>query len=139
MNVNIRRLNDDILFEAANELGVRIHMDGSADIGGRGAGFRPMELLLAGIGGCSAIDVVEGFRKAAEPLKDLDIRVSGARSTTHQPAVFSEIHLHYTLAGALDPDIIETVLEAAILQDCSVGDMLSKTATITYSYDIKTP
>jgi putative redox protein len=139
MDVNIRRLNDDVLFEAGNANGNVIHMDGSPALGGRNAGFRPMELLLAGIGGCSAIDVVEILRDADQPLDDLNIKVSAERATNQTPAIFNTIHLHYVLTGKLDKNSVERALDVGITQQCSVGEMLGKSAEITYSYEIVTP
>ncbi|NQU40173.1 MAG: OsmC family protein [Lentisphaerae bacterium] len=136
MDVTIRRLNQNILFEAANSNGHTIRMDGATPNGG-GGGFRPMELLLAGIGGCSAFDVVELLREAGQELVDLSITVSGERAPDRTPAVFTAIHLSYTLFGKIDPAAAEQALERGIKQQCSVGDMLGRTAEITYSYTIE--
>ena len=114
-------------------------MDGAAAGGGSGKGFRPMELLLAGIGGCSAFDVVELLREAGQDLQDLAITVSGERAADRTPAVFTTVHLAYTLVGTIDPAAAEHALEVGIKQQCSVGEMLGRTAEITYSYRIESP
>ena len=136
MDVTIRRVNQNILFEAENGNGNTIRMDGAAASGG-GGGFRPMELLLAGIGGCSAFDVVELLREAGQELKDLSITVSGERAPDRTPAVFTSIHLSYTLFGPVDPAEAERALELGIKRQCSVGEMLGRSAEITYSYTIE--
>lgn len=58
MKINIKRLNDDYHMEAVNDNGNSLEMDGSPEIGGHNLGMRPMQLLLAAVGGCSAIDVI---------------------------------------------------------------------------------
>jgi len=139
MEVTIKRLDRNILFEATSDSGNTIHMDGSATGGGSGKGFRPMELLLAGIGGCSAFDVVELLREAGQDLQDISITVSGDRAADRTPAVFTSIHLTYTLVGTISANAAEHALERGIKKQCSVGEMLGRTAEVTYSYTIEAP
>lgn len=138
MMVNMKRINDNILFEAVNGEKNHIKIDGSKEIGGTNGGFRPMELLLAGIGACSAIDVVLFIKKQRQKLVDVTLSVEGERESGTHPAVFTKIHLHYVLTGDLETKKVERALELGINKYCSVGKMLSKTAVITYSYEIKT-
>ena len=71
MTVNLKRINDGVLFEAENGEQNCIKIDGNKEAGGTGEGFRPMELLLAGIGACSAIDVVLFIKKQRQKLEDV--------------------------------------------------------------------
>ena len=63
MKINIKRIDEDFGMEAINEDGNTLLMDGAADIGGHGGGMRPMQLLLAAVGGCSVIDVILILKK----------------------------------------------------------------------------
>ena len=137
MKVNLKRINNDVLFEAQNEVGSFIRVDGSVSVGGVEGGFRPMELLLAGIGACSAIDVIVFIKKQRQNLKDVTVFVEGERESGKYPAVFKKIHLHYVLEGILEHKKVERALEIGVNKYCSVGQMLKKTAEITYSFEIK--
>jgi putative redox protein len=137
MRVTMRRANDSVLFCADNDIGNSIFIDGSSKVGGVDGGFRPMQLLLAGIGGCSAIDVVSILKKQRQNIEDVEIVVDGQREEDATPSVFKEIHLHYVLYGELDTAKVERALELGIEKYCSVGEMLKKTATVTYDYEIK--
>jgi putative redox protein len=72
-------LNDAFHFSAENENGNAVQLDASTDIGGTNQGMRPMQMLLAAMGGCSAIDVINILKKQRQDLKDLKITVSGER------------------------------------------------------------
>ena len=74
MQVNLERVNDAVLFKAENDSGNKISIDGSDKIGGIDGGFRPMQLLLAGIGGCSAMDAVSILKKQKQDLKGVKNR-----------------------------------------------------------------
>jgi putative redox protein len=79
MKINVKRLNDNFHMEATNEEGNALQMDGSPDIGGEGKGMRPMQLLLAGIGGCSAIDVILILKKQKQVIESFEVEVEGER------------------------------------------------------------
>ena len=137
MEVTMKRVNDAVLLEARSADGSRISIDGSEEAGGVGGGFRPMELLLAGIGGCSAIDIINILKKQRQTLSDFSVRISGERESGKIPSVFTDIHLHYTLSGELDKKKVERALELGVRKYCSVGEMLEKTSKVTYSYEMK--
>lgn len=137
MKIELKRLNQAVHFECTNEEGLRVHTDGSPDIGGEGKGVRPMQLLLMSHAACSSIDVVTLLRKMRQPLEDIRVQAEGERDTTQTPAVFKKIHLHYELKGALDRASAEKAIRLSVEKYCSVGVMLSKTAEITWSLDLK--
>jgi putative redox protein len=136
MRIEINRLNDAVHFEAVNETGNSISMDGAPQMGGTNSGFRPMQMLLAGLGGCSAIDFVDILKKQRQDLRDVKIIIDGEREDKPAPAVFTTIHMHYKLYGNLDPAKVERALNLSITKYCSVGVIFEKTAKITYSYEI---
>ena len=79
MKITLKRLNQDFLLEAGNETGNKVMMDAGPAIGGGGAGARPMDLLIMGLGGCSAIDIISILKKARQPLDDLQVEINAER------------------------------------------------------------
>jgi putative redox protein len=136
MKVEIARLNDAYNFEATNEQGRTIQMDASPDIGGSNLGFRPMQLLLASLGGCSSIDIVNILKKQKQDLKDIKISVDGEREKDVIPSLFTEIHIHFSLTGKLDEEKVKKAIDLSVNKYCSVLKTLEKTAKITHSYSI---
>lgn len=139
MKISIQRLNDAVHMEAKNEDGVTLQMDGTGDIGGINGGFRPMQMLLAAAGGCSAIDVVGILKKQKQNPDDLQIEVTGERITVEgeQYTEFKTIHLHFILKGShLDEKKVARAIDLSLNKYCSVSKTLAKTAEITSSYEI---
>lgn len=136
MQIKVERIDQDFQMEATNEDGNTVVLDGSPAIGGHNSGMRPMQLLLAGIGGCSAIDVISILRKQRQPLDDIKITVDGEREPNKVPSLFTNIHLHYDLFGNLDEQKVRRAVELSAEQYCSVGKMLEKTAEVTYDFTI---
>jgi putative redox protein len=135
MQINIDRVSGRFHFRAHNEQGKTLDMDASPAIGGTDQGFRPMETVLAALGGCSAIDIVELLRKQRQELTDIRIRIDGERAKDQIPAVFTDIHIHYDLIGSgLEDDKVKRAVDISVQKLCSVAKMLEKTAAITYDY-----
>lgn len=132
-------MNDAFHFEAANENGNSVHIDASPDIGGTNQGMRPMQMLLAAMGGCSAIDVVNILKKQKQDLKDIKVTVTGEREQGAIPSLFTEVHAHYKLFGNLDKDKADKAVSLAVDKYCSVAKTLEKTARVTYSFEIVAP
>lgn len=125
--------------EAANEEGGRIRMDGSRNVGGLEGGMSPMQLLLAGAGGCSAIDIMGILEKQKQDLQDLEVVVDGDRQKTGTYSEFKTIHLHYIFTGDLDQRKVERAISLSLNKYCSVSKTLEKTSEITHSYEINPP
>ena len=136
MKIELKRLNDAVHFECTSEEGLRAETDGSPDIGGENKAPRPMQLLLMAHASCSAIDVVHLLKKMRQPLTDIRVVADGERTTDEVPAVFTKIHLHYILSGQLDEKSAEKAIRLSTDKYCSVGAMLSKTAEITWTFEI---
>ncbi|WP_262899474.1 OsmC family protein [Chryseosolibacter histidini] len=139
IKIELKRLNDAFHFEAANENGNSVHIDASPDIGGTNQGMRPMQMLLAAMGGCSAIDVVNILKKQKQDLKDIKVTVTGEREQGAIPSLFTEVHAHYKLFGNLDKDKADKAVSLAVDKYCSVAKTLEKTAKVTYSFEIVAP
>jgi len=118
------------------EGGPAIILDSSSPEYGTHSGPSPMELLLLGLAGCTAMDVISIMAKKRQPMTNLQIKVQGERADTH-PRIWTKIHLEYIAYGQ---GVSETALVRAIeLSEstyCSVHAMLSKAAEITTSYRI---
>jgi putative redox protein len=136
IKIELNRLNDAFHFEAQNENGNKVHIDASPDIGGTNQGMRPMQMLLAAMGGCSAIDLVNILKKQKQNLKDIKVTVSGEREKDAVPSLFTDVHAHYKLFGEIDKDKAEKAVSLAVEKYCSVAKTLESKAKITYSFEI---
>ena len=137
MKITINRLNDAVHMEAENEDGVTLQMDGTDEIGGINGGFRPMQMLLAAAGGCSAIDVVGILKKQRQNPDELTVEVTGDRVTVDTYSEFKSIHIHFILSGShLDETKVARAIDLSLTKYCSVSKTLEKTSTITSSYEI---
>lgn len=137
MKILLKRLNKDFHLEASNESGNTVHIDASPAIGGSGEGARPMELLIMGLGGCSSIDIISILKKSRQPLDDLEVEINAEREQGVEPALFTTIHAHYVLTGDLQDSQVKRAVELSLEKYCSVARVLEKSATITWSYEIR--
>lgn len=116
--------------------GHSVTMDAEIAHGGRDAGFRPMELILVALGGCTGMDVLSILRKKKQNLTGFEVRVKGERAETH-PMVYREIRVEYIVKGR---DISEDAVKKAIMLSeekyCSVEAMLRPGVKITSGYRI---
>jgi putative redox protein len=137
MKIEIQRKDGLYHMQARNDTGNTIEMDGSPAIGGTNQGFRPMQLLLAAVGGCSTIDIVNILNKQKQLVEDIHITVDGEREPNVEPSLFKDIHVHFTLKGDLSDEKVKRAVELSMGKYCSVAKTLEKTAKITYSYSIE--
>ncbi len=136
MKINIKRIDDDFNMEAVNEDGNSLLMDGSPDIGGHGKGMRPMQLLLAAVGGCSAIDVILILKKQKQIIESFEIEVEGEREKIEDYSLFRDIVLHFKIKGKVDQDKAERAAKLSVEKYCSVSKILEPTAKITYKVSV---
>jgi|TARA_R100000541_G_scaffold21205_4_gene31095 putative redox protein len=124
--------------EAANEEGGKIRIDGNTQVGGLEGGISPMQLLLAGIGGCSAIDVISILEKQKQELTNLTVEVNADKVKLKEGySEFKKIHLQFKLSGDLDTKKVERALNLSITKYCSVSKALEKGSEISYDYTIE--
>jgi putative redox protein len=136
IRIELNRLNDAFHFEAVNENGNKVQIDASPDIGGTNQGMRPMQMLLAAMGGCSAIDLVNILKKQKQPLRDIKITVTGEREPNTTPSLYTEVHAHFRLFGEIDNEKAEKAVSLAVEKYCSVAKTLEAKAKITHSFEI---
>jgi putative redox protein len=94
----------------------------------------PMELVLIGLCGCTATDVVTILRKKREPFTSLEVKAEAERAAS-PPTVYTEIHLTYVVGGNVSHKAVEDAVRLSEEKYCSVAAMLSKTAKITYTIE----
>ena len=111
-------------------------MDGTTTIGGLEGGFSPMQLLLAGVGGCSAVDIIGILKKQRQELKDLKVVVEGDRESKGEHTEFTKIHINYIFTGNLEKSKVQRAINLSLDKYCSVSKTLEKTSEITHSYEI---
>jgi putative redox protein len=136
IKIELERLNDGFHMEARNEQGNTVQMDASPDIGGGNHGMRPMQVLLAAMAGCSAIDVINILKKQRQDLKDIKVTITGEREKDVTPSLYTEVHAHFRLFGNLDSDKAQKAVSLSIDKYCSVSKTIEKTAKITYSVEV---
>ena len=132
MKVFLERVNSDYLFEVENKNGQKVLLDNSSKTSGKVEGVSPMELLLMGVAGCSAIDIIAILGKQKINPLSLKMEVNGLRKLKEIPALFYQIDILIFLEGDIDK---EKALRAAKLsydKYCSVSKMLEKTAKINH-------
>lgn len=123
-------------FVAETGSGHAVVMDGAQESGGRNLGPRPMEMLLAGTGGCSAFDVVLILKKGRHQITGCNVSLNAIRAES-DPKVFTKIHLHYTIKGrGLNPDAVARAIALSKEKYCSASIMLGKMAEITSDFEI---
>ena len=126
---------DGMMFVGESGSGHAVVMDGAPDSGGRDLGIRPMEMLLLGLGGCTAFDVVLILKRGREPVTDCVVEIEERAET--DPKVFTRIHLVYTLTGrALSPAKVERAIKLSKEKYCSASIMLGAVAEITYDFKV---
>lgn len=136
MEINLIRKSGKFNFEAENAGGFKVELDAKAEIGGEGKGFRPMEMLLVGLGGCSGIDMVNVLTKQKEPLDDLKIRIRATRKDQEMPPIFDVINIHFELFGDLSIQKVERALALTFDKYCSVSNILGRSAELNFTYTI---
>ena len=128
---------DGVSFAALSGSGHEVTMDGPRDAGGRNEGARPMELMLMGLGGCAAFDVVHILKKGRAPVTRCEARVTANRAES-DPKVFTDIHLHFTVAGEnLTERKVARAVELSAEKYCSASIMLRRAGvTVTHGFDL---
>jgi len=130
------KLIEGVSFVGQSESGHSVVMDGPPESGGRNLGVRPMEMLLLGLGGCSAFDVVHILRKGRQAVTDCVADLDATRADT-DPKVFTRIHVHFTVTGKnLDSRRVEQAVNLSAEKYCSASVMLGKMAEITHDFEV---
>lgn len=136
MECKVRWSGDGMSFVAETGSNHALIMDGAPEAGGRNIAPRPMELLLAGTGGCTAFDVVLILKKGRHDVSGCEVSLAAERAET-EPKIFTKIHFHFRVSGkALKPEAVARAIELSKEKYCSASIMLGKTAEITHDFEI---
>lgn len=135
MKIELSRVNDAVHFESSGSGDVKVHIDGSPEIGGEGKGVRPMELVLMALGSCSSFDLIQILKKQRQEIEDISVSVEGERADA-VPAVFTKIKMLFHLKGDIDRAKAEKAAELAVKKYCSVHDMLAA-GGVEITYELK--
>ena len=136
MECKVKWIEGSMSFLAETGSGHVVAMDGPPEAGGRNLAPRPMEMLLAGTGGCTAFDVVSILKKGRHAVTGCDVEVHADRADT-DPKVFTRIHFHFRVRGKqLKPEAVSRAVELSSEKYCSASIMLGKTAIITHEVEI---
>lgn len=126
----------DAEFVGESGSGHKITMDGPPDFGGQNKGVRPMEMMLLGLGGCTAFDVVHILKKARQPIVDCKVELHADRAM-QDPKVFTKIHVHFIIHGTgLKHNQVERAINLSTDKYCSASIMLKETVEITHDFEI---
>ncbi len=128
---------DGRAFVGESGSGHAVVMDGAPEAGGRNIGIRPMEMLLIGVGGCSAFDVVSILEKARQRVTDCRVELNAERADAI-PAVFTKIHLHFRVSGTdLNVQQVERAVNLSADRYCSASIMLRGAGVeVTHGFEI---
>lgn len=124
--------NDDINFKTTSGSGHDVVVDSKQTLGAR-----PMELILMGLGGCASYDVVSILQKSRQAISGVRCQVSAKRADA-VPAVFTDIHLHFIVAGKnIKESQVAKAIELSATKYCSASKMLADGGVnISHDYEI---
>jgi putative redox protein len=129
-------LEKGMRFDAEAGSGHHVTLDAAEHGGGQNLGFRPMELLLVGLAGCTGMDVISILRKKRQDVTGYEVQVRGVRAEDH-PMVFVEITVEHVVTGhSLQPEAVARAIALSEERYCGAGAMLGKVAHLTHTYRI---
>lgn len=130
------RWHDGMSFIAETGSGHLVPMDGAPEAGGRNLAPRPMEMLLAGTGACTAFDVVLILKRSRQDITGCEARLTADRAET-DPKIFTKINFHFVVSGrGLKPEVVERAIKLSAEKYCSASIMLGKSAEISHTWEI---
>src|SRR5690242_9034203 len=138
MKIELHRLDDGFNMEARDENGHSVLMDTSVEQGGKGNGVRPMNMLIMGLGGCTAIDVVMILKKQKQEVNDFRISIEANREAGKEPALWENAHIVFHLQGKIEEGKAIRAAELSMQKYCSVAETLRRGRTnITWEVKVE--
>lgn len=129
-------LQDGTRFRARDAAGADAVMDALPPFG-QHTGLTPMEMLLAGLGGCTALDVISILRKKRQEVTDYRLEVQGVKASEH-PKVYTEITVHHIVSGHnVSEEAVRHAIELSEEKYCSAYAMLSKATEIRTTFEVR--
>ncbi len=130
IEINLHRVAGDFGFEGKDANGHTVHMDTSDESGGSNFGVRPMQMLLMGLGGCSAIDIVMILKKQRQTIDDFSIKITGEREPGKEPSLWATAKIVFYLKGAIDSEKAYRACELSMNKYCSVAETMRRGGTV---------
>ena len=130
---------ENVTFVAETGSGHSVVMDGPPERGGCNIGIRPMEMVLSGMGGCTAFEVLHILNKARQPVSDCEVELAAERAE-QDPKVFTCIHVHFIVTGnGLKEKPVRRAVQLSAEKYCAASLMLDKSVVITHDFEIREP
>ncbi len=127
---------ESAMFLGESGSGHAVVMDGPPEGGGRNMGFRPMEMLLLGLGGCITYDVIHILKKSRQLVKDCKVEIAAERADS-EPKVFTKIHVHFIVTGTeLKESVVKRAVDLSSEKYCSASIMLGKSVEMSHDFCI---
>jgi putative redox protein len=140
VNIELTRVEGDFGFEAKDANGHVVRMDSNPELGGKGFGARPMQLLLMGMGGCAGIDIVSILKKQRQVVEGFDMKIEGEREAGVEPSLWKTVKIVFELTGNIDIEKARKACALSIDKYCSVAATLRKAgADITWDVRVLAP
>jgi len=136
MKITLKRINEDYHFELQNERGHKVYLDSRAEYGGNDLAPSPMELLLMGVAGCSAIDIISILKKQRQNITNYYAEVEGERIQIDEAKPFKKINVTITLEGDIEEEKAKKAAKLSFKTYCSVYKTIEPTATIDYQIKV---
>lgn len=135
VRISLKRVDDAFAMEARDESGHTTLIDAAESIGGRNSGFRPMQTLLMGLGGCSGVDILSILKKQRQEVKDFEMVIDGEREQDKEPALWKQVNILFRFSGNIDEDKARKACSLSIDKYCSVAATL-RAAGCTIEWDV---
>ena len=132
MKITLNRVNDNFHFELKNDRGHKVNVDSRPEFGGDDKGPSPMELVLMGVAGCSAIDMISILKKQRQEITSFKAEVEGERVQVGEAKPFKDITVVFFLEGPINEEKAARAAQLSFEKYCSVSKTLEPTATIHY-------
>ncbi len=129
IKIELNRVHGDYGFEAKDAAGHIVNIDAAEATGGLGAGVRPMQLLLMGLGGCSGIDIISILKKQRQTVENLSIKIEGERESGGEPSLWKAVTIVFEFTGNIDIMKAQKACDLSMEKYCSVAETLRRGGT----------
>lgn len=136
MKVKLVRVDDAFHFEGEGSSPVKVNIDAAEAIGGGNKGARPMELVVMGFGGCSAIDIISILQKQKQKISEYEIELNAERYNDRIPSTFKSIDTVHLVKGDINEKKLVHAMKLSITKYCSVSEILKPTTRLRYYYKL---
>jgi putative redox protein len=134
--IEIKRVDDAYAFEATDSHGHSARMDAAEAIGGHSSGFRPMQTLLMGLGGCGGVDIISILKKQRQEIQAFNMIIEGEREEGKEPSLWKHIHITFQFKGKVDTEKVNKACSLSIDKYCSVAATL-RAAGCAIEWDVE--